>query len=154
MWQQEKGACRKPLALTHDACTATRFVFPQAARSFGNKAAIIDGMSGRTITYADLPLRIGTAAKAMASKGVRDGDVVAIHMPNSPEYIIAFQSVAQLGAINTTSNPLYTPSELAHQFRDSGAKFAITIPALLDTVKKVGVLDGLSFQCVYARVYA
>ncbi len=73
----------------------------------------------------------------MASRGVRDGDVVAIHMPNSPEYIIAFQAVAQLGAINTTSNPLYTPSELTHQLRDSGAKYIITVPGLLENVKKV-----------------
>jgi acyl-CoA synthetase (AMP-forming)/AMP-acid ligase II len=60
-------------------------------------------VSGRAITYSDLPLRIGTTAKALSARGVRDGDVVAIHMPNSPEYIIAFQAVSQIGAVNTTS---------------------------------------------------
>lgn len=109
----------------------------QSAKRFGNKPALIDGVTGKTITYADIPLRIGTAAKALAARGVRFGDVVAIHMPNSPEYIIAFQAICSLGAIVTTSNPLYTPQELGFQLRDSGAKFAITVPALLDTMRKV-----------------
>lgn len=52
------------------------------------------------------------------------------------EYIVAFQGVASLGAVNTTSNPLYTPDELAHQYRDSNAKYAITIPQLLPTVQE------------------
>ena len=84
-----------------------------------------------------MPFRIGTSAKALAAKGVKSGDVVSIHMPNSPEYVIAFQAVCSLGAICTTSNPLYTPAELAHQLRDSGAKFAITVPQLLDSMRKV-----------------
>jgi acyl-CoA synthetase (AMP-forming)/AMP-acid ligase II len=66
---------------------------------------------------------------------VQRGDVVAIHMPNCPEYIIAFQAIASIGAINTTSNPLYTTTELLYQLHDSGAKYVITIPQLLDTVK-------------------
>lgn len=102
---------------------------------FGDKPALIDGPSGRTIKYSDLSCRIGTAAKGFAERGIKDGTVVAIHMPNVPEYIVAFHAVASLGAVNTTSNPLYTATELAHQFRDSAATYCVTVPAFLETVK-------------------
>lgn len=67
---------------------------------------------------------------------MKDGDVLDIHMPNLPEYVVAFQAAASLGAVLTTSSPLYTASELAYQFRDSGAKFCLTIPQFLPTVKE------------------
>jgi acyl-CoA synthetase (AMP-forming)/AMP-acid ligase II len=107
----------------------------QHFETYGEKPALIDGMSGRKVTYRDLLFRIGTAAKGFAARGIRDGDVVGIHMPNMPEYIVAFQAAASLGAVNTTSNPLYTATELNHQFKDSNAKYCITVPAFLDTVK-------------------
>lgn len=120
---------------------------PQSAKRFGDKPAIIDAVTGRTIKYSEIPLRIGTTAKALAARGVKFGDVVAIHMPNSPEYVIAFQAICSLGAIVTTSNPLYTPSELAFQLRDSNAKFAITVPALLDTMRKVCMQRDAVLRC-------
>ena len=98
---------------------------------------MIDGLSGRVIKYSELPSRIGSVAKALQSRGVRSGDVVCIHMPNALEYVIAFQAIVGLGAVCTTSNPLYTASELTHQLRDSRAKFAVTIPALLETMRSV-----------------
>ena len=119
------------------ALTTSQTILLQSARRYGEKPAIIDGTTGRTIKYSEVSFRIGTAAKALTARGVRFGDVVSIHMPNSPEYIIAFQAVCSIGAVCTTSNPLYTPTELAHQLRDSGAKFAITVPALMDSMRKV-----------------
>jgi acyl-CoA synthetase (AMP-forming)/AMP-acid ligase II len=49
--------------------------------------------------------------------------------------VVAFQSIAALGATNTTSNPLYTAMELKHQFRDANAKYVVTAPPFLETVK-------------------
>ncbi|RYG56933.1 hypothetical protein EON66_01630 [archaeon] len=64
------------------AAPSTRAV--QNFSKFGDKPALVDGVDGRTITYRDLYHRIGCAAKGMAEKGIADGDVVNIHLPNMP----------------------------------------------------------------------
>jgi acyl-coenzyme A synthetase/AMP-(fatty) acid ligase len=68
--------------------------------------------------------------------------VVALVLPNMPHYLVAFQAVASLGAVNTTANPGYTAGELTHQFKDSRAKFVVTVPALKDTVKAAADAAG------------
>ena len=79
------------------------------------KAALIDGPSGRTITYGQLVAAIRLVAASLSQRGFKKGDVFAIYSPNVPEYAIAFHAVATLGGIVTTANPLYTSHELAHQ---------------------------------------
>ena len=78
------------------------------ARRLGDKAALIDGPSGNTLSYADLRIQVRQAATGLAARGFRKGDVLAIYCPNVPEYAVVFNAVAQLGGINTTINPLYT----------------------------------------------
>lgn len=102
------------------------------AQEFADKPAIIDGPSGRTLTYAQLAGAIRLAAAGLAQRGFKKGEVFAIYLPNLPEYAIAFHAVATLGGINTTVNPLYTADELAKQLNDSGARFLLTIPLFLD----------------------
>jgi len=109
----------------------TELVFAHAAE-YGDRPALIDGQSGRTITYAQLVDGIKRCAAGLSSKGFRKGDVLAIYAPNVPEYAIAFHAAATLGGITTTVNPLYTADELAQQMRDSGAKFLLTIGPLMD----------------------
>src|SRR3954451_17638722 len=109
----------------------TDFVFARAAQH-GDKPALIDGPSGRTLTYAQLVGAIKRCAAGLAARGFRKGDVLAIYAPNVPEYAIAFHAVASLGGISTTVNPLYTADELAQQMRDCGAKYLLTIGPLMD----------------------
>ncbi|MCG8469567.1 MAG: AMP-binding protein, partial [Gemmatimonadetes bacterium] len=71
-----------------------------------DKPALIDGPSGRAVTYAELRDRAGAAARGFAGRGLERGDVVAICSPNVPEYAIAFHAVAMAGGCNTTLNPL------------------------------------------------
>ena len=89
----------------------TEYVLERATH-FGERAALIDAASGRSFTYASLPGRVAGAAAALAAAGVRAGDVVNLHLPNCLEYFIAFAAITSLGAANTTSNPLYMPSEV------------------------------------------
>lgn len=109
----------------------TDFVLRNAA-TYGEKPALIDGPSGRVITFNQLAEAIHAAAGGLAAHGLGKGDVFAIYSPNVPEYAIAFHAVAKVGGINTTVNPLYTADELAHQLNDAGAKFLLTIPLFLD----------------------
>jgi len=106
------------------------------AREFGDKPALIDGPSGRTITYAQLPGLIARVAAGMARRGFKKGERFAIYSPNVPEYAIAFHAIASLGGAATTVNPLYTAGELAKQLNDSGARFLLTVPAFLATARE------------------
>jgi acyl-CoA synthetase (AMP-forming)/AMP-acid ligase II len=105
------------------------------AQRLANKPALIDGPSGRTLTYGQLAGGIRACAGGLAAKGFKKGDVFAIYCPNLPEYAIAFLGVSMAGGINTTVNPLYTVDELAKQLNDSKARFIVTVPPFLDKAK-------------------
>ena len=110
----------------------------------GDKPALIDGPTGRTITYAELGEQTKALAGALAVRGIGKGDVVAIYLPNLPEYAVIFHGVVRANATNTTANPLYTSHELAHQLTDSGAKMLFTIPDFLETARKAADEVGLA----------
>jgi acyl-CoA synthetase (AMP-forming)/AMP-acid ligase II len=109
----------------------TPFVLERAA-TFGERPALIDGPSGRRITYAQLGGLVARCAGGLARRGLRRGDAVGIFSPNLPEYAVVFHGVALAGGTSTTVNPLYTEEELAFQLRDAGARFLVTVPALLE----------------------
>jgi acyl-CoA synthetase (AMP-forming)/AMP-acid ligase II len=109
----------------------TPFVL-ERARELGDKQALVDGPTGRAVTYAQLAELVGSTAGGLASRGFGKGEVFGIFCPNLPEYAVAFHAVASLGGINTTVNPLYTPDELATQLRDAGTRFLLTVPPFAD----------------------
>ena len=117
------------------------------AKRLGDKAALIDGPSGNTLSYADLHIQVGQAATGLAARGFRKGDVLAIYCPNVPEYAVVFNAVAQLGGINTTINPLYTARELLNQLNDAGARFLVTTPLFLD--KALEAVIGSSVEEIF-----
>src|SRR5438128_6420775 len=102
----------------------TEFVL-EHADDVRDKPALIEGPTGRAITYAQFAEAIRRVAASLARRGFAKGDVFGILSPNNPEYAIAFHAVATLGGINTTVNPLYTAEEIAHQLNDAGAKFLV-----------------------------
>ena len=109
----------------------TRFLLEHASAR-GDKPALIDGPSGRTLTYRGWADGVRATAAGLAQRGFRKGDVFAIYSPNHPEYAIAFHAVSLLGGVVTTINPAYTPAELSLQLRDAGARYLVTTPSFLD----------------------
>jgi acyl-CoA synthetase (AMP-forming)/AMP-acid ligase II len=109
-----------------------------------DKPALIDGPTGRTITFGELDAYSGALAGALAERGIGKGDSVCIYMPNLPEYAVIFHGVIRAGAINTTANPLYTAKELAHQLHDSGAKMIFTVPPFLGIAREAAEKEGVS----------
>jgi acyl-CoA synthetase (AMP-forming)/AMP-acid ligase II len=83
----------------------TELVLGNAAAR-GDKPALVDGPSGRTLTYAQLVGAVRRAAAGLAAHGFSKGDVLGIYSPNVPEYVVAFHAAASLGGICTTVNPL------------------------------------------------
>ena len=118
------------------------FVLENAAE-FGDKPALIDGPSGRQITYAELAQGVRALASGLASRGFSEGDVLAVYMPNVPEYAIAFHGAASAGGKCTTVNPLYTANELTHQLEDSGARFLLTVPPFLEAAREAAERAGI-----------
>ena len=94
-----------------------------AVATFGDRVAL--EFFGAEVTYTELGRRVARAAEGLRRLGVGPGDRVGLVLPNCPEHIVAFYAVLRLGAVVVEHNPLYTKSELAHQFEDHGASVAV-----------------------------
>ena len=100
-----------------------------------DKAALVDGPSGRTLTYGELDGLVRRFAGGLAARGLGPGSVIAVMAPNLPEYAVVFLGTAYAGAAITTINPTYTAPEVHHQLEDSGARLLVTVGAFLDTAR-------------------
>ena len=118
------------------------FVFADAAKHAA-KPALIDGPSGRTITYGELVAGARGVAGGLAARGFQPGEVFAIYLPNLPEYAVAYYGVLLAGGTNTTINPLYTVEELAAQLQDADARYLLTIPPFLDKATEAAGRSGV-----------
>ena len=105
------------------------------AGELGDKPALIDAASGRTITYGQLGHLVRSFAGGLVARGFKKGDVLAFMSPNVPEYAVAFHGTAWAGGVVTTVNPTYTEREVHHQLEDAGASLLVTIPMFYETAK-------------------
>jgi acyl-CoA synthetase (AMP-forming)/AMP-acid ligase II len=110
---------------------------------WGDRPALVDGPSGRTLTFRQLCGAIRACAAGLAATGIGKGDVQAIYSPNLPEYAIAFFGAALAGAVNTTANPLLTPDELAKQLRDARARTLLTVGPFLPQAQAAAARSGV-----------
>ncbi len=117
-------------------------VFRQV-EAYLDKPALIEGMTGRTLTYAQLREQARAFAAGLATRGFRKGDVLALYSPNLPEYAVVFYGVAMAGGITTTVNPLYTVDELTHQLEDARARFLVTFPLFLENARAAAERAGV-----------
>jgi acyl-CoA synthetase (AMP-forming)/AMP-acid ligase II len=123
----------------------TDFVLARASE-YRDRPALVDGPSGRGITYGELLEGIRRLAAGLAARGISKGAVVAIYAPNLPEYAVVFHAVLRLGAVLTTVNPAYTAQELAFQLQDSGARVLITTGALLPRAVEAVAAAGMPIE--------
>jgi acyl-CoA synthetase (AMP-forming)/AMP-acid ligase II len=118
------------------------------AERLGERPALIDADGAGAIAYGDLPGRIGRMATGLAGLGLRKGDVLALVLPNVPEFVVAFHAAATLGAIVTPVNPTLTPNEARGQLRDSGARLVVTLAELVPNASAAA--DGTRVERVLA----
>ncbi|MDT7923106.1 MAG: long-chain fatty acid--CoA ligase, partial [Thermus sp.] len=100
-----------------------------SARRFPNNVAL--EFLGKTLTYKelwDLSLRFAQGLKEL---GIKPGDRVAVMLPNTPQFVIAFYGALLAGGVGVNVNPLYTPRELRHQLQDAGAETLVILDHLL-----------------------
>jgi acyl-CoA synthetase (AMP-forming)/AMP-acid ligase II len=110
----------------------TSFILEHAAK-FGGQPALIEGRTGRTLTYAELLKAVDRIASGLFARGFRKHDVFAIQCTNSPDYAVAFLAVARLGGIVTMVSPLFNEAELTVQLKDSSASYLLTDSQLAET---------------------
>jgi len=91
---------------------------------------------GKDISYAQTDSLSQAFAAYLQSLGLSKGDRVAIMMPNVPQYPVAVAGILRAGFVVVNVNPLYTPRELQHQLKDSGAKAIVIIENFATTLEK------------------
>ncbi|MFG3162212.1 4-coumarate--CoA ligase family protein [Streptomyces sp. NPDC048232] len=112
------------------------------AAAFGSAPALIDGTDGTTLTYEQVDRFHRRVAAALAEAGVRKGDVLALHSPNTVAFPLAFYAATRAGASVTTVHPLATAEEFAKQLSDARARWIVTVSPLLDTARRAAELAG------------
>ncbi|MFQ6015575.1 MAG: long-chain fatty acid--CoA ligase [Anaerolineae bacterium] len=107
----------------------------RSAEKYPSQVATI--FLGGRLTYSQLQEQADRLANALADLGVKQGDRVAIMLPNCPQAIMAYYAILSLGAVAVMTNPLYVERELEHQWTDAGAETAVILDRLWPRVQKV-----------------
>lgn len=111
-------------------------MFENAALKYADSPAFIN--MGEVMTYRKLDERSRAfAAYLQHELGLQKGDRVALMMPNLLQYPIALFGVLRAGMIVVNVNPLYTPRELEHQLKDSGASAIVIVSNFAKTLQKI-----------------
>ncbi|MER5204917.1 AMP-binding protein [Streptomyces sp. NPDC002825] len=112
------------------------------AAEWADRPALIDGAGELGLTYGQVDAFHRRVAAGLAEAGVRKGDVLALHSPNTVLYPVAFYAATRAGASVTTVHPLATPEEFAKQLRDSSARWIVTVSPLLASARAAAELAG------------
>jgi long-chain acyl-CoA synthetase len=91
----------------------------------------------RPLNYEHLDAAVSQFAASVQELGVKKGDRVAIHLPNCPQFVIAFYGTLRAGGIAVPCNPLYAAGELEHQLNDAGAELLVTLSSFYHTVQSI-----------------
>jgi len=111
-------------------------VFEQSVARYRSLGAFTN--MGHTMTYGELDRASRDfAAYLQGVLGLKKGERVALMMPNILQYPVAVFGVLRAGLIGVNVNPLYTPRELEHQLKDSGAKAIVILANMACTLEKV-----------------
>ena len=108
-------------------------VVAEAARRFGDRRAVV-APAGWSLTYTDLHRLSEEAAAGLAAAGTGDGDVAALLIPSSPDYLVAYLAAARLGAATAGVNPRAAPAERTRALATIGPDVVVGTPSLLDGV--------------------
>ncbi len=92
---------------------------------------------GKAISYGAIDDHSRALAAWLQGRGLVRGDRVALMLPNIPQYLVAVAAVLRAGMVVVNVNPLYTPRELEHQLKDSGAKAIVVVENVAATLQQV-----------------
>ena len=134
----------KPWLKNYDEGVPTHIDYPEmnvyefldnAAKDFGSRTAI--WFLKNKISYKKLKDMADRLATALINLGLKKGDVVAIMIPNFPQFIISYYGILKAGGIVTACSVLHTEHELAYQLNDAGAEIIIAWDNQVDKINKI-----------------
>src|SRR3989441_12463854 len=107
----------------------TASTLPELLRAAAREAPDAEAFRSRDerLTYRDWDALADRLAGALAARGIRRGDVVALLLPSTPLYLVAYLAAARLGAITTGINVRYRRTEVGHLLRRSGAALLLAV---------------------------
>lgn len=125
-----------PTDINADHYASLLEVFDESIKDYADKTAYIN--MGKSITYAELDqLSLKFAAYLQQQLGLKQGDAVAVMMPNLLQYPVCILGILRAGCVVVNVNPLYTPRELEHQLLDSQAKAIVIVENFAHTLSDV-----------------
>jgi len=128
------------------AYTSIAALIENSFKRYANRPAYT--CMGKTITYGEMEQMSAAIGAWLQSLGLQKGDRVAIMMPNILQTPVAMAAVLRAGYTVVNVNPLYTPRELEHQLKDSGAKAIIILENFAVTLQQVIGKTGVKHVCV------
>lgn len=123
-----------PPTLEYPQITVSEFLDRSAAQFPQHVATVFFGAQ---LTYAKLRELANRFASGLIRLGVRPGDRVSLHLPNCPQFLIAYYGALKAGAIVVPFNPLYVEREIEHQLVDSGATVAVALDLVFPKIAAV-----------------
>jgi len=124
-------------------------LFHLTAATFPDKAAL--NMGGSELTFWQLREQMLRLANALGKMGVGRGDRVGLHLPNCPQFVIAYLATLSCGAIVVNMNPQYTHEELKFIMENTGMKALVTSDATLGVIRPLALEVGLK-KVIVTRV--
>jgi acyl-CoA synthetase (AMP-forming)/AMP-acid ligase II len=122
------------------------------ARERGEQLAIIEGLTGRRLSYSELDSQIGRVAAGLAAHGFRAGDTLLMIAPNLPEWVVVALGAIAAGGVVSGANPSSSASDIGHQMRDCDARFVFTIESLRQKVREAAVAVGRATLVVLGKI--
>ena len=101
-----------------------------------NASKVAYSFMGKEVTFGETDSLSVAFGAYLQSLGLAKGDRIAIMMPNVPQYPITVAAILRAGFVVVNVNPLYTPRELEHQLKDSGAKAIVIIENFANTLEQ------------------
>ncbi|MFN5994546.1 MAG: AMP-binding protein, partial [Betaproteobacteria bacterium] len=124
-----------PADIDPDAYASLKDVLNTACQRYDTQSAFT--CMGKTLTFRDVDrLSRHFAAYLQNKLSLTRGDRVAVMMPNILQYPVAIFAILRAGYVVVNCNPLYTPRELEHQLKDSGAKAIVVIENFATTLEQ------------------
>nr|CAD7610456.1 unnamed protein product [Timema genevievae] len=115
----------------------TEYVWKDMQR-WENQSAVTCSVTGESYTFKTLQSMSRSVSCALLGPvGLKPGDTIAMHLPNTPKFVVAMYGAIEAGLVVTFSNPLYTAAEITRQYLDGGVRCCVTQTSLLPVIQDV-----------------
>lgn len=134
-----------PAGVPHDVDTSAYGslvdFLDESLKKYADRPAYVS--MGKALTFGQLDALSRQLGAYLQGLGLKPGDRVAIMMPNVLQYPVAVAAVIRAGFVAVNVNPLYTPRELEHQLKDSGARAIVILENFAATLQAVIAKTGI-----------